>query len=92
MWLPAPLFNESPQHGQKRYDYLGSVGDVHPKKKLDHTLARKNDVPMPNRKMHLTIYHLLKNPTTKRLSGKTSKNHNLLKVFLVGGSNPFEKY
>ena len=27
-------------------------------KKLDHTLARKNDAPMPNRKMHLTIYHV----------------------------------
>ena len=25
--------------------------------KLDHTLARKNDAPMPNRKMHLTSSH-----------------------------------
>ena len=27
-------------------------------KKLDHTLARKNDAPMPHRKMHLIIYHV----------------------------------
>ena len=27
-------------------------------KKLDSTLARKIDAPMPNRKIHLTIYHV----------------------------------
>ncbi len=29
-----------------------------PPKKLDPTLARKNDAPMPNGNMHLTIYHV----------------------------------